>query len=91
MIYLTPKQRQSFFYLRNTMHFFFTVKDLFKENRVWRIEQKKQKKKPKEDFLTALVTVIRKDPTTSVRKHAYELSGHKKTLRFLCLMAYQPL
>ena len=32
-------------------------------------------------FFTALTTVIKKDPTTSIRKHAYELKVHKKTMR----------
>ena len=36
-------------------------------------------KKLKEDFLTALATVIKKAPTTSMRKHANELKVHEKT------------
>ena len=35
-------------------------------------------KKRKKDFLTALVSVINKDPT---RKHANELKVHEKTVR----------
>ena len=35
----------------------------------------------KEGFLTALAMVIRKDPTTSIRKHANELKVHEKTVR----------
>ena len=38
-------------------------------------------KKQKEGFLTVLVTVIKKDPTTSIRKHANELKVHEKTVR----------
>ena len=36
-------------------------------------------KRRKESFLTALVTVIKKDPTTSIRKQANELKVHEKT------------
>ena len=38
-------------------------------------------KKWKEVFLTALATLIKKDPTTSIRKHANELKVHDKTVR----------
>ena len=38
-------------------------------------------KKIKEGFLIALATVIKKDPATSIRKNAYELKVHKKTVR----------
>ena len=38
-------------------------------------------KKRKESFLTALATVIKKDPTTSLRKDANELKVHAKTVR----------
>ena len=40
------------------------------------IEQKKWK-----GFLIALTTVIKKDPTTSIRKHANDLKVHEKTVR----------
>ena len=36
-------------------------------------------KKRKEGFLTALATTIKKDTTTSIRKHANELKVHEKT------------
>ena len=36
-------------------------------------------KKRNEGFLTALVTAIKKDHTTSIRKHADELKVHEKT------------
>ena len=39
------------------------------------------KNKRKEGFLIALATVIKKDLTTSIRKRAYELKVHKKTVR----------
>ena len=39
------------------------------------------KKKRNEGFLTALVTAIKKDPTTSVRKHVNRLKFHEKTVR----------
>ena len=35
----------------------------------------------KKGFLTALAKVIKKDPTTSIRKHANELKVHEKTVR----------
>ena len=38
-------------------------------------------KKKKRRLLTALATVITKDPTTSLRKHANELKVQKKTER----------
>ena len=52
-------------------------KSIFKEKREYRIEQKTKKK----GFLTALVTAIKKDPTTSRRKHTNELKVHEKTAR----------
>ena len=38
-------------------------------------------KKRKEGFLTALTMAIKKDPTTSTRKHTNELKVHEKTVR----------
>ena len=38
-------------------------------------------KKQKDDFLTGLATAIKKDLTTSIRKHANELKVHEKTVR----------
>ena len=38
-------------------------------------------KKRKEGFLTFLTSVIKKDPTASIRKHANELKIHEKTVR----------
>ena len=37
--------------------------------------------KRNEGFLTALATAIKKDPTTSIRKHANELKVHEKTVK----------
>ena len=37
--------------------------------------------KTKEHFLTGLATVIKKDPTTSIRKRDNELKVHEKTVR----------
>ena len=37
--------------------------------------------KRKEGFLTALTTAIKKDPTTSIRKHANELKFYDKSVR----------
>ena len=38
-------------------------------------------KKPKEDFLTILATVIKKDAKMTIRKHSNELKVHQKTVR----------
>ena len=38
-------------------------------------------KERKEGFLTALASAIKKDSTTSIRKHANESKVHEKTLR----------
>ena len=57
-------------------------KDILLKNsflRKWRIEKKKKKKK--QGFLTALTTAIKKNPTTSIRKHANEFWVHEKTVR----------
>ena len=51
----------------------FTEKELLKEKEESMIEQK-----TKEGFLTALATAIKKDPTTSIRKHANELKSMRK-------------
>ena len=45
----------------------------------WRGELNKKRKK--KCFLTALTTMIKKDPTVSIRKFANELTVHKKTVR----------
>ena len=39
------------------------------------------KKNEKNTFLTTPTTVIKKDPTTSIKKHVYELKVHEKTVR----------
>ena len=51
----------------------FTEKELFNEKEEWRVEQKR-----KECFLIALAMVIKKDPITSIRKHANKLKFHEK-------------
>ena len=38
-------------------------------------------KNEKKAFLTALGSVIKKDPTRPIRKHGNKLKGHKKTVR----------
>ncbi len=48
------------------------------KKKLWRIEQKKKRK---ECLQTALVTAIKKDPTTSIWKHANVLKVYEKTLR----------
>ena len=47
----------------------FTAKELFNENREWRIEPKNEKK------------AIKKDPATSIRKNANELKVYEKTVK----------
>ena len=50
----------------------------------------KKKKKRKEGFLTALATTIKKDPTTSITRHAKELKVHKKTVKTLIKQDLSP-
>ena len=57
-------------------NFFSTEKELFKEKGEWGIELKKKRR-----LFIVLATVIRKDPTTLIRKHADELKVHKKNVR----------
>ena len=77
MICLTSKPSWSFFvYFIQSKEEFFSEKELFKEKGEWTIEQKH-----KEGFLTALTMVIKKDPTTSIRKHANEFKVHEKSGR----------
>ena len=53
-----------------------TEKILFKEKKSRRLN-----KKQKEGFLTALVTNIKKDPTSSIRKSDNEFNVHEKAMR----------
>ena len=69
MICLTPKPRQSFFV------YCIQSKENFKKKK----GSGKVNKNRKESFLTALVRVIKKYPTTLIRKNAYELKVYKKT------------
>ena len=79
MICLPPKPNQSFFVYRiqskeNVFFcFFFTEKELFKEKRG--LSQNEMK------ILIALDEAIKKDPTTSIRKHTNEFKVHEKTVR----------
>ena len=57
--------------------FFFYWKELFKRRGCGGLN----KKKTKEGFLTAIATVIKKDPTTRIRKNATELKVYDKTVR----------
>ena len=76
-ICLTPKPSQNFFVnCIQGKHNFFPKKSIFKGRGEWRIEPKNEKKK---GFLTAHAMAIKKDPTTSIRKHANELKVHEKT------------
>ena len=64
---LYRKQRNIFFLLK---------KSILMKMREWRIKQKQ-----KENFLTAFAPAIKKDPTTSIRKHANKYKVLKKTVR----------
>ena len=79
MICLTPKPNQSFFVYRiqSKANFFLTEKELFKKNWEWRIEQKRKEGY----FLNAFATAIKKDPSTSIRKHVNEVNIHEKIVR----------
>ena len=70
-----PKYSLSIVYKARTF-FFFTEKELLRKR-----ESGGLIKKRKEGFLTAVASVIKKDPTTSIKKHANELKVHKKTSR----------
>ena len=72
MICLTPKPSQTFFVYRiQSKEIIFTEKGWVKD---WR-------KKWKESFLIALATAIKKDPTTSMRKHANKLKVQEKIIK----------
>ena len=78
MIYLTPKQNQSFFVYRiQSKEKKFTEKELFQEKG----EVEDWTKNKKGGVLTAFVTVNKKDLTASIRKHANELKLYGKTVR----------
>ena len=88
MIFLTPKPSESFFFHRilSKEFFFFTEKGLL----LRKGESGGLNKKRKEGFLSALVTAIKKDPTMSIRKHAYELKVHEKTERTVIKLNLNP-
>ena len=46
--------------------------------------------KTKKIFLTALTSVIKKDPATSIRKHANELNVHKRTMKTAVKQDWSP-
>ena len=48
-------------------------------------------KKQKSCFLTSVAKVIKKDPTTLIRKHADELKIYEKTLRTAIKQDLTPL
>ena len=56
-------------------------KNLQKKNFLRKSGCKRLNKKRNKGFLTALATAMKKDPTTSIRKHASELKVHEKTVR----------
>ena len=61
-------------YTKQRKIFFFTDKELFKEKWDGALNRKR-----KEGFLTILSTAMKKEPTTSIRKHANELRANEKT------------
>ena len=71
MICLTPKPTPFFVYCIQIKDYFFYRKRAFLG---------KVSKKLKEDFLTALATVIKKDPTTTLKKRVNELKVHENTV-----------
>ena len=78
IICLTPKRNQSFFvYSVKRKEKMFLQKVSF----LRQTESKELDKNPKEGFLTALATGIKKGSTTSIRKHVNELKVHEKTMR----------
>ena len=73
MICLTPESNQSFFVYRiQSKEKLLTEKELFKE----KVDQ--EDKKRKEGFLIAVATAIKKDPTSTIRKHSNELKIYEK-------------
>ena len=82
MICLTPKRSQSFFVYPKQM---FLEKKSFLKKRENRGLYKKRKKAFK-----LLAAAIKKDPTTSVRKHADELKVHKKSVRTVIKQDLRP-
>ena len=54
----------------------FTEKELFMERGRGGLNKKR-----KEGFLTAIAATIKKDPTTSIRKHANELKTIRTTMK----------
>ena len=75
MICITPKRNQTFFVYR-IQSIFLQKKSVLRKRGSGGLNQKR-----KEGFLTALTTVIKKDPTASIRKHADELKVLEKTAR----------
>ena len=49
-----------------------------------------KKKKTKKRILIALATAIKKDPSTSIRKHANELKVHEKIVRTAVKQYFSP-
>ena len=75
---LNAKTKPKFFFfvyrIQKGRKMFLQKKSVLKKKRVSGGLNKKQKG-------SALATAIKKDPTTSIRKHANELKVHKKTVR----------
>ena len=78
MIFLTAKPSQSVFGMRYTKQ---SKSILRKKSFLRKRGGGGPNKKRKESLLTALGGTIKKDPTTSLRKHSNKLEVHKKTVK----------
>ena len=80
-ICLTPKPSWGFFvYLIQSKIFFFFRKRAFK-GKAGVVDWTKTNPPQKKRFLTAPAVVIKKDPTSSIKKHANELKDHGETMK----------
>ena len=78
-LWFAKRLNQAKFFLSiiyKAIFFFLAEEELFKEKGSGRLNKNR-----KNGFLTALTTVIKNDPTTSLRKCANELKVHEKTAR----------
>ena len=78
MICLMLKPSQSFFlHQYKSKEHFLQKKSILRKKGSGGLKEKKWK----EGFLTALATAIKKDPSTSIKKHTNDLKVHEKTVR----------
>ena len=77
---LNAEIRPKFLCVPYTKHiiffFFFTEKELLRKRWCGGLNKKR-----KESILTALIMAMKKDPSTSIRKHSNGLKVHEKTVR----------